>query len=98
MAYDLSCFEAKHGRPIGTAALGTFLSNCLYLHRLQPMYALNLVAGLDDKGRGGMNGKQRRTSFSSRTHIFLFLSLHPHTPHQAGALFTAMTLLARLIE
>ncbi|KAM3574505.1 hypothetical protein VYU27_003514 [Nannochloropsis oceanica] len=54
MAYDLSCFEAKHGRPIGTAALGTFLSNCLYLHRLQPMYALNLVAGLDDKGRGAI--------------------------------------------
>lgn len=54
MAYDLSCFEAKHGRPIGTAALGTFLSNCLYLHRLQPMYALNLVAGLDDKGRGAV--------------------------------------------
>lgn len=56
MAYDLSCFEAKHGRPIGTAALGTFLSNRLYLHRLQPMYALNLVAGLDAQGRKNRKG------------------------------------------
>ena len=50
MAYELGCFEARHGRAIGTGALGTFLSNRLYLHRLQPMYALNLVAGLDAQG------------------------------------------------
>ena len=50
MAYELGCFEARHGHAIGTRALGTFLSNRLYLHRLQPMYALNLVAGLDAQG------------------------------------------------
>ena len=79
MAYDLSCFEAKHGRPIGTAALGTFLSNRLYLHRLQPMYTLNLVAGLDDQGRGGMDGKQTQTSLPLRTHTYFFLSSYPNT-------------------
>ena len=50
MAYELGRFEARHGHSIGTKALGTFLSNRLYLHRLQPMYALNLVAGLDAQG------------------------------------------------
>lgn len=50
MALELGRFTARHGRPMGTQALGTFLSNRLYLHRLQPMYALNLVAGLDDQG------------------------------------------------
>ena len=50
MAYELGCFEARHGHAIGTRALGTFLSNRLYLYRLQPMYALNLVAGLDAQG------------------------------------------------
>jgi 20S proteasome alpha/beta subunit len=50
LAYDLSCFEAKHGGAIGTAALATFLSNRLYLYRLQPVYALNLVAGLNALG------------------------------------------------
>lgn len=50
MALELGRFAARHGRPMGTKALGTFLSNRLYLHRLQPMYALNLVAGLDDQG------------------------------------------------
>ncbi len=98
MAYDLSCFEAKHGRPIGTAALGTFLSNRLYLHRLQPMYALNLVAGLDDQGRGGMDRKQTQIFLPSRTHTFLFLSLPPPQHHQAGALFIATTLLVLTIE
>lgn len=50
MALELGRFTARHERPMGTQALGTFLSNRLYLHRLQPMYALNLVAGLDDQG------------------------------------------------
>jgi hypothetical protein len=73
MAYDLSCFEAKHGRPIGTAALGTFLSNRLYLHRLQPMYALNLVAGLDAQGEKiGRDG--------------LLKEGHARVPHLAHAL------------
>lgn len=50
MALELSRFAARHGRAMGTRALGAFFSNRLYLHRLQPMYALNLVAGLDDQG------------------------------------------------
>jgi hypothetical protein len=53
MAFELGRFAARHGRAMGTQALGTFLSNRLYLHRLQPMYALNLVAGLDDQGEHG---------------------------------------------
>lgn len=50
LAYELGQFQSRHQRPIGTTALGRFLSNQLYLHRLQPIYAFNIVAGLDQSG------------------------------------------------
>jgi len=105
MAYDLSCFEAKHRRPIGTAALGTFLSNRLYLHRLQPMYALNLVAGLDAQGRIGRDGccgcllESRRTYVPlALTHTCSSFSSYFLLHNQVGVLFTATTSLAPSIE
>jgi 20S proteasome alpha/beta subunit len=35
---------------MGTGALATFLSNRLYLYRLKPLYAQNVVAGLNAEG------------------------------------------------
>lgn len=49
LAYEVSTYHARHGA-MGTGALATFLSNRLYLYRLKPLYAQNVVAGLNAEG------------------------------------------------
>lgn len=42
----------EHNRPISTPACAQLISNMLYYKRFFPYYISNIVAGLDDDGRG----------------------------------------------
>lgn len=42
----------EHNRPISTPACAQLMSNMLYYKRFFPYYVSNVVAGLDDEGRG----------------------------------------------
>ncbi|GFR51069.1 hypothetical protein Agub_g13393 [Astrephomene gubernaculifera] len=47
-------YTHNHGRPMSVSAAAQLLSNTLYLKRFFPFYTFNLVAGLDEEGRGAV--------------------------------------------
>ncbi|EFJ46384.1 hypothetical protein VOLCADRAFT_62543 [Volvox carteri f. nagariensis] len=47
-------YQHNHGRAMGVSAAAQLLSNTLYYNRFFPLYTFNLVAGLDEQGRGAV--------------------------------------------
>lgn len=47
-------YQHNHGRPMSVSATAQLLSNTLYNKRFFPYYTFNLVAGLDEQGRGAV--------------------------------------------
>ncbi|GLI60901.1 hypothetical protein VaNZ11_003132 [Volvox africanus] len=47
-------YQHNHGRPMSVSATAQLLSNTLYYKRFFPFYTFNLVAGLDEQGRGAV--------------------------------------------
>ncbi|KAG2483964.1 hypothetical protein HYH03_017209 [Edaphochlamys debaryana] len=47
-------YQHNHGRPMSVSAAAQLLSNTLYYKRFFPFYTFNLVAGLDEQGRGAV--------------------------------------------
>jgi 20S proteasome subunit beta 6 len=52
----LTNYLFQHGKPMSTVAIGQMISNMLYHRRFFPYYTFNLVAGLDNEGRGVVYG------------------------------------------
>jgi len=49
-------YKHKHGVDMGTVAAAQLLSNTLYYRRFFPIYALAVIAGLDEEGKGYVAG------------------------------------------
>jgi len=49
-------YKHKHGVNMGTVAAAQLLSNTLYLRRFFPIYALAVIAGIDEAGVGYVAG------------------------------------------
>lgn len=47
-------YEMDHGSPMNTNAVSRLVSTHLYYRRFFPIYTFNLVAGLDEEGRGAV--------------------------------------------
>lgn len=47
-------YQFNHRKPMSAAAVAQLLSNTLYYKRFFPFYTFNLVAGLDEQGRGAV--------------------------------------------
>ncbi|KAH9507577.1 Proteasome subunit beta type-1-B [Bulinus truncatus] len=52
MGARLQIFEKDHNKPMPTPSIAAMLSTVLYYRRFFPYYTHNLVAGLDDDGKG----------------------------------------------
>ncbi|CAL1544618.1 unnamed protein product [Lymnaea stagnalis] len=48
----LQIFEKEHNKPMPTPSVAAMLSTILYYRRFFPYYTHNLVAGLDEEGKG----------------------------------------------
>jgi 20S proteasome subunit beta 6 len=48
----LQMYEHEHNVPMSTSAIAAMLSTMLYYRRFFPYYVYNIVAGLDDEGKG----------------------------------------------
>lgn len=49
-------YKHKHGVDMGTVAAAQLLSNTLYNRRFFPIYALAVIAGIDEQGTGYVAG------------------------------------------
>lgn len=47
-------YQHNHQRPLSVSATAQLLSNTLYYKRFFPYYTFNLVAGLDEEGKGAV--------------------------------------------
>jgi len=47
-------YQHNHNRPMSVSATAQLLANTLYYKRFFPFYTFNLVAGLDEQGRGAV--------------------------------------------
>merc|ERR1711865_663435 len=48
----LTMYEHQHGKPMSTPAIAQLLSTTLYHRRFFPIYAFNVLGGLDETGQG----------------------------------------------
>ena len=48
----IGMYEHNHGKPASTPAIASMISKMLYYRRFFPYYVYNLVAGLDEEGKG----------------------------------------------
>jgi len=50
----LTMYEHQHGKPMSTTAIAQMLSTTLYHRRFFPIYAFNVLGGLDENGQGAI--------------------------------------------
>lgn len=50
----LQVFQQDHGKPMSNSSVASMLSTILYYRRFFPYYTQNIVAGIDDEGKGAV--------------------------------------------
>lgn len=60
---QVAIYRQEHNKDISTQSISQLLSNILYGRRFFPYYAFNLLAGLDEEGKGAVYGYDAVGSF-----------------------------------
>ena len=54
----LKQYKHTHGKDMSCSAIAQMLSSTLYYRRFFPYYTYNMVAGVDNEGKGGSHNSQ----------------------------------------
>jgi len=65
----LRVYKYTHGTELSTPSIAQMLSNTLYGRRFFPFYTFNIVAGLDEEGKGAVYGYDAVGSYQRSVYI-----------------------------